>query len=325
MNIEFMIPIIARDFKVDLISRNENCLFYSAMRSDIWHFVHAIVSETENGTHTNFKQWHIPRYVMAKAMEYIRITDEFDPPLFHDLIPDFPIAITPDRKVRFALRAINEGLPEEYSKSLEVDIPALKKSRDAVRERDGLYTLPRAKTAFGNPVVDESRGLIEAIAFERITRKKLDDKKFGIYSAYCTQTDFSSEQRHPFAEIDRLMTYQFSFEHDDLPDAVLKAVMESQSEFLGKHIWGPGIEIDKDTAAEVFLECLSRFKNRYSTQFTLMIGMHNPSIFLPIAHIYNVITSRQYVEWMTSGYQPDSNDEQFISTSTAFIELFGSL
>jgi hypothetical protein len=66
-------------------------------------------------------------------------------------------------------------------------------------------------------------------------------------------------------------------------------------------------------------------KPRYSTQFNLMTDMHQASIFLPIAVIFEIITFRQYLDWMTSNLQPDSDAEQSMLETTAFIELFGSL
>lgn len=56
-----------------------------------------------------------------------------------------------------------------------------------------------------------------------------------------------------------------------------------------------------------------------------MTDMHQASIFLPIAVIFEIITFRQYLDWMTSNLQPDSDAEQSMLETTAFIELFGSL
>lgn len=277
------------------------------------------------GFHNDIKQWHIPRYVMAKVLGSLRILDGFESPEFVELFSDLDIALTPDRKIRFSLRAIAHGLSDQFSKSLEQDIPFLEKARSLVKEKDGVYILPRAKTVYGSPVVDGSKELIHAIAFERLTRKKLDATKFGIYSAYCTQTDFSEEQRLPDSEIERLMAHQFSYDPDELPEEVIQAVMLAQSKFLGKHIWGPNINVGKNEAVEVFVENLKKLKLRNSTQFSLMIGMHNPSIFLPIAIIFEVISYRKYLEWMTSSLQPDSQDAQYMLGTTSFIELFGNL
>ena len=318
-----MIPVIARDFNVQLIAQHENSFFYSALRSDVWHFVHAIAQKTPEGFHTDFKQWHIPRYVMAKKMQYLKMVDGSDPPVFHDLVDDLGIAVTPERRIRFSLIAITEGLNEEFSNSLEQDIQALEKASTIVKEKDGFFILPRAKTVHGNPVVDESRELILAIAFERITRKKLDATKFGIYSAYCTQADFSHEQRLPDSDIQKLIKQQFGYDLDEVPDDVVKACIDVQKEFLDKPIWGPGIKVIEEDAVEIFSHAISRFKDRRSAQYRLMIEMHNTSIFLPLAVIYDVISYRKYLEWMTSSMPPDSASEQYMLGTTAFIELFG--
>lgn len=324
MNEDFITSTIARDFKVNLLSQNDNYYFYSALRPDVWHFVHAIVNETPEGFHTDIKQWHIPRYVMAKKMQYLSMVDGSNPPVFHDLVADLGISVTPERKIRFSLRAINEGLNEEFSNSFEQDIEALEKASSLVKEKDGLFVLPRAKTVHGNPVMDESKELIQAIAFERITRKKLDAAKFGIYSAYCTQADFTHEQRMPDSDIQKLIEYQFGYDPGELPDDVLQACIDAQKEFLDSPIWGPGINITEQEAIDIFSHALSKFKNRYSAQYRLMIEMHNTSMFLPLAVMYEVIPYRKYLDWMTSSLQPDSASEQYMLGTTAFIELFGN-
>ena len=325
MNTNLIIPIISRNFNVELIANDSECYFFSALRSDVWHFVHGIVSESEHGGfHTDFKQWHIPRYVVAESMEQMRLLDGYDPPMFFELVSDLGIALTPDRKVRFSLRAINEGLNENFSKSLEQDIEHLKKARDLVKFNDGHYVLPRSKTVYKNPVIDNSKELIEAIAFERITRNKLDAKKFGIYSAYCTQADFDHNQRVPISEITRLVKNQFSFDPDDVPDDVLDVCMKVQEMFLEKNIWGPGIDLSVDEAVKIFRDAMSKVSDRQSAMYALMIGMHNPSIFLPLAVILEIVPYRKYLDWMTSSLQPDSSDEQYMLGTTSFIELFGS-
>lgn len=328
MNMKLFSSIIAQDFKVRLISQNGNAFFYSALRTDVWHFVHALVQEfpDESGFHNHsIKQWHIPRYVMANAMEYMSAIEEVDPAVYYELVTDLGIAFTPDRNIRFNLRATYDGLGEEFSKSLEQDIPALVKARELVKEKNNLFILPRAKTVHGNPVADESRELIESIAFERLTRRKLDATKFGIYSAFCTQADFTHEQRLPDSDINKLMEQQFGYDPEKIPEDVLSACMEAQIKLIGRPIWGVGIDVSKDKAVRIFSENMSELKDRYSAHYALMIGMHNTSIFLPIAVLYGVIPYRQYLDWMTSSLQPDSKSEQYMIGTTAFLELFGNL
>lgn len=325
MTPDFMISVIARDFGVSHVSSNNNAHFFASLKKNVWHFVHAIVNKTDTGFHTNFKQWHIPRYVMAKKMEYMRLVENDDPSMFFDFLPDLHISIDSNRKVLFSLRAITEGLSEDFKKLLEQDIPNLEISRTLVKAKNGIYTLPRSKTPNGNSISDESSELIQAIAFERLTHKKLDVSKFGIYSAFCSQKDFSHEQRHLKSLIERLMNHQFSYDPDDLPEDVLQAVMDAQIAFMGKHIWGHEIAITKEAALDEFMHHLMLLKPRYSTQFNLMTSMHHASIFLPIAVIFEIISYRQYLDWMTSNLQPDSEEEQFMLRTTAFIELFGNL
>lgn len=325
MTSDFMISVIARDFNVDHIASNKNAHFFASLKKQVWHFVHAIVNDSETGFHTNFKQWHIPRYVMANRMEYMRLVENQDPSMYFDFLPDLHISITASRKITFSLRAITDGVNDDFKKSLEQDIPSLEISRTVTKEKNGIYTLPRSKTVNGNSISDESLELIQAIAFERLSQKKLDASQFGIYSAFCTQNDFSNEERHPRSEIERLMDEQFSYQPEDLPEDVLQAVMDAQIEFMGKHIWGPDVALSKNQAVDEFTEHLKKLKPRYSAQFSLMIGMHQASIFLPIAVIFEIITYRQYLDWMTAKLQPDSDAEQYMLGTTAFIELFGSL
>ena len=76
MKTNMIIPGIARDFDVELIASSGDSYFFSALRYDVWHFVHAIISQPETyWFHTDFKQWRIPRYIVAKKMEYLRVLD----------------------------------------------------------------------------------------------------------------------------------------------------------------------------------------------------------------------------------------------------------
>lgn len=135
MTSEFMISAIARDFGVNHISSNNNAHFFASLKKHVWHFVHAIVNETKTGFHTNFKQWHIPRYVMAKKMEYMLLVENEDPSMYFDFLPDLHISITSDKKITFSLRAITEGVNEDFKKLLEQDIPSLVMSRKLVKEK----------------------------------------------------------------------------------------------------------------------------------------------------------------------------------------------
>jgi hypothetical protein len=262
---------------------------------------------------------------MAKKMEYMQLVENEDPSMYFDFLPDLHISITPDRKIKFSLRAITEGLNDDFKKLLESDIPSLVMSRTLVKEKNGIYTLPRSKTTSGKSISDDSMELIRAIAFERLISKKLDASKFGIYSALCLQNDFSNEERNSKNEIEKLIDHQFSYEPEDLPEEVLQAVMDAQMAFMGKQIWGPDIALNKDEALDEFMQHLKMLKPRYNTQFNLMTGMHQANIFLPIAVIFEIITYRQYLDWMTSNLQPDSETEQYMLGTTAFIELFGNL
>jgi len=262
---------------------------------------------------------------MAKKMEWLQLIDGSNPPIFFDLISDLSIAVMPDRTIAFSLKAINGGLSKKFSDSLSDDILHLQNSRELIKSIDGEYILQRAKTAHKNTVKSTSYETILAIAFERLIMKRLDAKKFGIFSAFCTHTYFTREQKCSESSILHLIEEQYTYEPSTLPPDVLQACLNVQKLFLSETIWGPNVAMKAADAASILNKAIHKLTDKQCTIFTLMIGMHNCSLFLPFAVMFEVISYRKYLEWMTSSYQPDSEEEIFFQETTAYIELFDSL
>ncbi len=325
--------VIPSDFDVDLILRTKNKALFAAKRKFYWHFVRA-TSETNDGyTHNDIVQRHIPRFLMCEVISSLRKFDE----LVRDdtnkglALSSYEMELVGMYSVdlgryNITLSPTPEGLPNEFCEFLEEDLPVFELAKSKVKFEDDLYVLPRAKSYTKKPVASKSRRLIEAIAFERETIKKLNARQFGIYSAFCTWKDFCEDvikERH-FYEV--LVDGQFEydaeeFDYGDFMDLALNV----QNELLDKPIWGTGIKVDRDEAVDILAKGMSQLTSIQLAQFNLMNGMHQGGLFLPLAQILGLNSYEKYVEWKTEGYQPDSEQEQGLRYEVEIIKLLGEL
>jgi hypothetical protein len=325
--------VIPSDFHVDLIFRAKNKALFAAKRKFHWHFVKA-TSETNDGyTHNDIAQRHIPRFLMCEVINSLKRFDE--------LVRDennngLPLSSYESDQVgmysvdlgRYNIDLIQtpEGLPKWFCEFLEEDLPIFELAKSKVKFEDDLYVLPRSKSYTKKPVASKSKRLIEAIAFERETRKKLDARQFGIYSAFCTWKDFCEDvikERHFYEE---LVDGQFEYDaedsdYGDFMDLALKV----QNQLLDKPIWGVGINVDRDEAVDLLAKGMSQLTSIQLAQFTLMNGMHQGGLFLPLAQVLGLNSYESYIEWKTSEFQPDSEEEQALRSEIAIIKLLGEL
>jgi hypothetical protein len=325
--------VIPSDFDVELLYKAKNSALFAAKRKFHWQFVRA-TSETIDGfTNNDIAQRHIPRFVMCEVIHSLKS--------FNDIARDkhnkgMPITSYEGDQVgmysvdkgRYNIDLIQtpKGLPKDFSKRLEEDLPVFELAKSKVKFKNDLYVLPRSKSYTKKPVASKSRRLIEAIAFERETCKKLDARQFGIYSAFCTWKDFCEnviKERHFYEE---LVDGQFEYDaedsgYGDFMDLALKV----QNQLLDKPIWGEGINVDRDEAVDLLAKGMSQLTSIQLAQFTLMNGMHQGGLFLPLAQVLGLNSYDKYIEWKTYEFQPDSDEEQALRSEIAIIKLLGEL
>ena len=324
---------IDTDFGVELIHKTENEALFVAKRKFYWHFV-GVKLTSENGfIHNVLVQQHIPRYVMCEVIDSLKKIDH----IAQDQAKAGRVTRTHEcervgiysvgnSRYGFDLIYVHQGLSKEFCEYLEEDLVAFEVAKSKVKFVDDLYVLPRSKSYSKKPVSAKSKRLIEAIAFERVTCKKLDARNFGIYSAFCTWKDFCEEgikDRHFYeALVDGQYKYDAEeFYYGDFMDLALNV----QNDFLDKPIWGKGIKVDRDVAVDILVKGMSQLTSIQLTQFSLMMGMHESGLFLSLAQVLGLNSYEKYIEWKTQSYQPDSEYEQDLRYEIEIIKLLGEL
>ena len=342
---DFMIQMTKADFDVELLATSGNSALFGALRKGgtrriptphgpwnshvmgVWHFV---VVTSSDGPIRRFQtqQWHIPRFQMADALrqqDHFYKSDEYKTPIWLTWMP-IPTQVHGRHKLSFVIEGCGDfHLPESFVKILKEDLHILETAKGRVRERDGTFYLPRAKTATGHPVEAASEKLLEAIAFEKLTFPRMSAGNFGIYSAYCTCSDFDTSVKMPASSIRELLEVQFKYDADAIDDNIHDLFMSVQKRLLSKPLWGRGVDITIDQAAPILAAGMAKLTRPQRVQFILMNGMHSVGLFLPLAMILGFCTSDQYAEYMCQGFAPDSPEEQERRIQIAYIRLYGEL
>lgn len=341
---DFMISTTKIDFDVDVIATSGESALFAALRKGgteristhngprqthvmgVWHFV--AVSGQGNNTF-QMRQWHIPCFKMANALriqESFFKSESYPAPIYLNFMP-LPTRMHGRHKFEFLMGSDGKGfhVDESFVLNLKNDIPLLEKAREKVRERDGEYFIPRLKTAAGHPVQSPSRELLEAIAFEKLTRPRMTAGNFGVYSAYCTYRDFDDSIQMPDSLIQELLEGQFQYDPDEISDDIHELFLNTQRQLLSKPIWGRGIEMTVAEAAPILAEGMASLTRSQRVQFILMNGMHTSGLFLPLATILGLCDFDDYAYQMCSAWAPDSPEEQDCRKETAYIKLYGEL
>jgi hypothetical protein len=327
----FILQIIPCDFSVEAVYVDDHRGLFAAQRPDVVHFVEAIIKKREDGHYqTNISQDHIPRFLLAEA---IHSQNEFYRLMREESNHGMPLATAECDELGLYSRGTGifdvqgyetpSGLPKNLWQS---DVEAYKISKAKVKYADGLYELPRSKSYTGKPVTSEARRLIEAIAFEREVSKKLNPRRFGIYSALCTWKDFCEDVIKPRSFFEELVDDQLIYDaNGDDYGPFMDIAIHAQDTLLSKRIWGKGISVDKDEATNILQDGFSRLTSIQLAQFTLMNGMHATGLFLPLAKVLGLNPWETYIEWNTQCFQPDSAEEQSLRSETAIIKMLGDL
>lgn len=339
-----MISMTKIDFDVDLIGTCGESALFGALRKGgservstangpwqthvmgVWHFV----AVTGSGNLFQTRQWHIPRYEMAREMaERKKVFEQFgdrtSSPIAGDIAGLHTRMANPETLAVHLPSGEVFAVDSAFTLKLQSDIPLLEKAREKLRERDGGFYIPRLKNAAGHPVESSSEALLEAIAFEKLTRPRMTAGNFGIYSAFCTSRDFGTSIQMPDSLIRELLADQFEYNPKDVPAEIHELFLTTQHRLLSQPVWGRGIEMSIDEAAPILAEGMASLTRTQRVQFILMNGMHAAGLFLPLATILGLCDFEEYACRACQHFQPDSHEEQDRRKETAYIRLFGEL
>lgn len=343
---DFMIQRTKADFDVELLATSGDSAFFGTLRKGgtlriptphgpwksqvmgVWHFV--AVTAASDAPHRKFqtRQWHIPRFQMADALsiqDHFYKSDEYKYPSWLTWMP-IPTQLHGRHQLSFVIEGCGDfRLPESFVKEMKEDLPLLETAKGRVRERAGAFYLPRAKTAAGHPVEAASKKLLEAIAFEKLTFARMSAGNFGIYSAYCTCSDYDTSVKMPASGIRELLEVQFKYDAEAVDDNLHDLFMSVQKQLLSTPVWGRKIDITIDQAAPILADGMAKLPRSQRGQFILMNGMHCAGLFLPLAMILGFCTDDQYAEYMCQGLAPDSPEEQERRIEIAYIGLYRRL
>jgi hypothetical protein len=346
---DMMLQVIPNDFTVELIWNDGPDALFGALRKGgreviaaaegpwethtcgVWHFV-APEPASAAGPIQRFgiRQWHVPRYTMAEALDELRLgRGEKAPGGRYRLVgPEFAVGVNDAGTVHWMPGTLGGQaipVPPAMLESLDADINRLRSGRSLVTELNGGYSYDGMQTAAGHEIRHESRRLVEAIAFEKKTLRRLEAGNFGIYSAFCTFRDFDLAREMPDDLMQMLVFGQWNYEVSDVPSHVMEMFLEAQRRLFSRPIWGPGLDVSQSEAARILGEGMRTLPMEKRVQFVLMNGMHEAGLFLPLAVLTNCIDFDQYAYYVTQGFAPDSGEEQDRRKHVAFISLYGEL
>lgn len=188
---DFMLGIIPTDFNVELIWNEGPEALFGALRQGgepttdtgwgpcethacgVWHFVGSEPDGDQScGRRTGIRQWHVPRFAMADALDQLRLGHgtRLDGGLVRKVIAGLAIGMN-DKGILHWLPNTRSGRPVPISPrmlvSIEADLNVLNAARSQIIETQSGFAYKGIRTAAGHEICHHSRRLVEAIAFER--------------------------------------------------------------------------------------------------------------------------------------------------------------
>jgi hypothetical protein len=322
--------VIASDFQVQPVEEDEGWILFAAERKDFFHFVE--YNETDGNTttqphinHLAVTQHHIPHLAFARAMDFMQSTG-------HEYVAPVQgrIEIMPQaRGEMFLVIRGSAVLLSSLAAGLEERIKRVSSTLATARKRvvceDGRYLIPGATTHHGNPLSSVSKDLIEGIAFEKVLRRRLNARNFGLYSAFCTHVD-SPCALHDMDRIKEFVDTDLTPESVDRADSSFRKVARAvQRRLFPYPVWGRGIKIDSAKACDALHAAVAKLNPVQATQVVLLNGMHNAHILLALAVVTGLASFEYYKAVASDGYPPDSEEMQSLCVSASFIQLFGEV
>jgi hypothetical protein len=346
---DFTLEIIPRDFSVELIWNDGPEALFAAFRQGgeevvetawgpceshtcgVWHFVGSEPDGDQTcGRRTGIRQWHVPRFAVAEAVEQVRRGHgkKVEGGLLRKVGAGFAIGMNAEGIVHWC-PSTRSGRPVPISPAMlsiiDADSSLLNTARSHVGETNSGFTYDGIRTAAGHKIRHESRRLVEAIAFERETLPEIEASNFGIYSAFCTYRDFDMPTEMPADLMLSLVGSQCLYDTGDVTAEIMDLFLDAQRRLLSQPIWGTGIDVPQSEAALILGEAMRKLPIEQRVQFVLMNGMHEAGLFLPLAVLARCINFEQYVQYTTQGFAPDSCEEQGRRREAAFIAMYGEV
>ena len=348
----FGYDLTARDFNAKIIYKDANYALLASggqprlltddnqgSLSDGFHWLHIVKTQSripmnarENFYYLPIQQAHIPFYLVAKqalfSVRYKMGLNKF----LRDPMNDWLSLVTLNNGSRtFGVNdqiiTMESEAGEYINYKMAIAIEYLERAQKAVLEDGCGFCLPDVKTVSGQLIAHESRDLVEAIAFERECFGNLRPDRFGIYSAFCTYSDFPPTLRLESTQVE-LIENHLNFYGDDPQNwggALLDVFMKVQRHLVPSKKWGPDMRWSKSDALLDLKSMIGNVSDIKCAQLCLLIGMHEGSVLPALAAITNCISFEEYVDMITKPLQPDSEEEQFIRWTTSFIKMFGEL
>jgi hypothetical protein len=318
---DLIVEMIPTDFDVVRIGSYQTVTLFGAERKDLFHFV---CYDKDSG----LSQYHIPHYRIADAIGKAgegpeeRLMQPLTDGLSLVTQPNGPLGLITGEVCFLLNGSRSEPMAARMLRTAEI----LNTARKRVVSENGIYTVAGAKSHCGNPVSSESRGLMEAIAFERSLLRRLSaTRTFGVYSAFCTHRDFPCAVEKESC-LRQMVQHHFDhFATGSPSEYFMQMIMAVQDTLFPYRIWSPDGQVSVDSAVEALTVVVSKLYPVQRTQWGLLQGMHGGSLFLQLAVLSGVITYEGYRQFLTQHYQPGAPEEQGVRSTTSYIELFGEL
>ncbi|QOY86154.1 hypothetical protein [Paludibaculum fermentans] len=315
---DFLLTRIPPDFDVAPIGSCDGHALFGAERRGLFHFV-----SYQSGT--GLSQYHVPHFRIADAISAAAESSEE--------ALNFPLAegleLLARRGEPFGLLngeicfLLNGASGAVLARRMTEAAQLLKSARKRVIRENDMYVVARAITQAGNPVSSRARLLMDGIAFERSLLRRLSAKSFGLYSAFCTHRDFRCALGKKSCLKEMLKVHFDYYAAEPAAEDFVKLVLAVQDDFIGCRIWQPGAHLPMAEAVSALASALSKLDESQRTQMVLLNGMHGGSVFLHLGVLLRMISFADYADFLTAPYQPDSEEEQWIRSSTCYTELFG--
>lgn len=341
-----MIDVIASNFHVKKLATRNGIALLGALRSGgtevvsaqrglwitntagVWHLLFCF----EDEGNYRIGQWHIPRYLMATALDELhRVVAEHPSrayrPVLYDVTPGLALAMFKTDRVGIVVEGIAQfgAVKRQFMADMEKEREVLAEARALVRKRKDTFALADLEAPAGNPVSHRSEAMIEAIAFETLTVKNLEAGNFGVFSAFCTLRDFCSGEETPDERVAALVEEQLADSPSRYPPEVMESLEQTQARLVDTPFWNTKKEVSAARARASLSAALRTLTPEQRAQLSLMNGMHSAAPLLALSTALGDVSFEDYTQVVCAGMEVDSPEEQDRRKEAAYIALFRRL
>jgi uncharacterized protein (TIGR02145 family) len=313
---DFMIDVIPHDFEVELLRKEEDvCLFYRFKRG-IVHFV----KDFDN----SIVQQHISRVTLARYLERF----------FHSDMgtPDKPMAVPLNENV--LIRKFTEDTiqlqfgqhtfeftfdsDKEFFAILKQEAENYRKAVSEVKFQNESCFLEKIKTVDGNRMesIECNSDMLTAIAFEYlISEPKTSKTSISFWELYSWYKEGDIEISSNWTDH---MAQFYACKDEDLL-SIYSALLRSK--YLDS--FGEDEAVEPDNCSDLIALALKRLSSVQKIQFKTLYSLFHHPFVLPLAWVTGVMDTYDYKDITGGGFQPDSENVQFLSYVLAVLEDFG--